>query len=223
LYVSSSAGLELYVLDELLRIRRLIQFKQDYRSAFVRAGGLNEILLVTRFVNRLSEEQRRNVVEKMSAGKLLPNAKTLFEILQKDEKNVYKWQKIELKFVNKAMNNWWANIILLGQEADWQKFLNIRNQLAHSFVSVSKLYAEQAWVFVGLNFVDFLGRKLPELEESASELQSFERMMSKLDSFLNAFAKSQSFMGKTTWSNLCELCSLSQYLPINPHHGNGKE
>ena len=48
-FYGNTRALQVYVYDELERIGRLIEYKQDYRSAFLRAGGVNEIVMLLIF------------------------------------------------------------------------------------------------------------------------------------------------------------------------------
>ncbi len=70
----------------------------------------------------------------------------------------------------------------------WELFLEKRNELAHKYFSVPQEWAEEALKFVEANFEDFVGQPMDKLPWRATAL---------------------------SWSELCELCSMSRFLPPN--------
>jgi hypothetical protein len=87
------------------------------------------------------------------------------------------------------MNPWWKTTRLFNADNGWDTFLTRRNELAHKYFSVPKEWAEDALAFVRANFEDFL-KSIP-----ASEVQTGVRTEA------------------LPWSELCDLCGLSRFLP----------
>jgi hypothetical protein len=68
----------------------------------------------------------------------------------------------------------------------WRRFLNTRNKLTHTHLTVPSYLAEDALCFVTANFEDFLGHSMQSLGLCADKL---------------------------IWRQLCQRCGLAQLLP----------
>lgn len=206
--------LKIYAYDELQRIKRLIEKKQDYRAAFLRAGSLSEIINIFRLV-RLVKEQWPNPSEVEQFLKELdentPNASSLYKALLKPPENDVTVDKLRQKrdvafgkntpeiciTLAKPMNRWWkGNKYFADQVNDqnnveqegWDIFLKVRNKLIHAYFSVPEDWAREALAFVEANLADWLGGPV---EEKCKHLVT----------------------RALPWSELCDLCGVSQYLP----------
>jgi hypothetical protein len=205
---------KVYVYDELKRIKRLYEH-EDYRSTFLRAGGLNEIIMVARLVNLVRVTNDKENLLRALAHNRTPDIGRLFEALLQLRS---RWVNNEKKFtsirtreitvgenrgnkpniripntpfitipVTQPMNRWWQNnsqIAIFDQEHSWHHFLQMRNKLIHTYVSVPDKYAREAINFVEANLEDFIG--IPE-----------------------------SYADKVNWPDLCGMCGLTPYLPPN--------
>ena len=84
------------------------------------------------------------------------------------------------------MTPWWKKTRFFNADDGWDAFLTRRNELAHKYFSVPKEWAEDALTFVQANFEDFLGHPMGDLKVRTEALP---------------------------WSDLCDLCGLSCFLP----------
>jgi hypothetical protein len=194
LYGNLSA-LQAYVCDELARIRRLIRYNEDHRSAFLRAGGVNEILMLARVV-RLVKDQKEIVSLLEPLEERTPKAAHVFKALLNPNKDCIE-VKSDIGFWNapdisiprpEPMNPWWKGTKLFKADNGWETFLTRRNDLIHKYFPVPREWAEDALQFVGANFVDFLGHPMADLNLRTSALP---------------------------WPELCDLCGLSRFLPAS--------
>jgi len=144
-----------YVCDELARIRRLIECNEDYLSAFLRAGGLNEVVMVGRLVKLSS--QRDDLLKKIDE-RGTPYAKPLFEGFIQGE---FRWCKISWSSL--SMNAWWKGTGRFGGDNGWETFLYRRNELTHQYYSPPPEWAEDALAFVTANVEDFFGQPVADL------------------------------------------------------------
>lgn len=190
------AMLRVYVCDELARIRRLIKYNEDYRSAFLRAGGLNEIVMLARLVSLVpnSDPNKNRLLDALDQR--TPPISSVFEALLdstgsditigSDRKNQISFggaPSISIPHPS-PMNRWWRGTNTIFDADDgWEAFLNLRNQLAHKYFSVPRKWAEDALSFVQANVEDF------QLDCSAVHTEALP------------------------WSDLCDLCDLSRFLP----------
>ncbi|MDH7577696.1 MAG: CRISPR-associated protein [Bacillota bacterium] len=194
--------LQVYVYDELKRIRRLIEYNQDYRSTFLRAGGVNEIIMLARVVQLVTDPTERNLLLD-ALDKNTPNAWNVFEALSDPNKTQigigYKKDITFEGFRKKTdpeiimprpspMTAWWQKTNMFSANDGWKRFLDIRNELAHKYFSVPQEWAEEALKFVEANFEDFVGQPVDKLPWRATAL---------------------------SWFELCELCGMSRFLPPN--------
>ncbi len=181
-----------YACDELARIWRLIVYKEDYRSAFLRAGGLSEILMLVRLVDKIEDpHDREQFLEKLERDDT-PRAKVAYKELLNSDRISMK----ALRFRDPPnlpdipnvprMNRWWNSTSLFGDRSDkygCDVFLDIRNKLAHTYLSVPREWAEGALEYVRAN--------LNDLFEQPAHLET-EAM---------------------SWPDLCGLCGMDQFLP----------
>lgn len=174
-----------YVYDELARVERLIEFNHDYRSAFLRAGSLNEIVMTVRMVVMSEPDKRERVLAKIDE-KGIPWAKWLFEQLVAGKP--FKWHGIEFPLAE-PMRNWWSQLDdnLFNTQEGWRDLIHRRNDLVHQYYSPPREWAEDALSFVQANVEDFWGADA------------------------NRDVDTQAL----PWSELCELADLKEYLPPN--------
>jgi len=188
-------ALRVYVCDELARIRRLIDYNEDYRSAFLRAGGVNEIVMLARVVALVVPNQTALLD---ALDRRTPPVSSVFEALLEStgrDLTIGEGRNHDIWFSGAPtitfphptpMNPWWNSTRLFNAPDGWRTFLHHRNQLAHTYLSVPKEWAEDALAFVQANFEDFLGHPVSDLQVRTEALP---------------------------WSELCDLCGLSRFLP----------
>lgn len=187
-----------YVCDELARIGRLVEFNHDYRSAFLRAGSLNEVVMLARLVKLVSSDLQKDELVKALQGQT-PGAYSVFDNLKKSVGHTFQIGPSieggdiclrgapEIVVTITEQMDWWRAIHLFGGQGSWRHFINRRNDLAHKYFSPPREWARDA-----LNFVRTNIENLWEAE-----------------------------MGKTVktealhWSELCKLAGLEQYLTPN--------
>ncbi|ADG06921.1 CRISPR-associated protein Cas02710 [Kyrpidia tusciae] len=194
--------LKVYAYDELKRIQRLIDYTQDYRSAFLRAGALNEIIMLARLVDLIKDDNdRKRFLEPLDNK--TPSAESVFKALTNPDKEIHvgsNRKKHDISFKNAPemtlpkppeMKPWWNKTVMFRDdpskgEKGWDKFLNRRNDLMHKYFPVSRQWAEDALRFVEANFEDFLGLRTKDMPLYAEAVP---------------------------WPELCELCGLQRFLP----------
>ena len=212
-----------YIFDELARIDRLRKFNQDYRSVLLRAGSLNEIVMLARLVKYIPDgEEKEEWLKALQKG--TPNAYEVFDFLKRPAGQTYKlrehiWQypktmshecpdcgnafaveygsnKHNLPDVEVSFDEkmtWYVRLPVYGRLGSWKTFLNRRNDLAHKYFSPPPEWARDAFEFVEANVED--------LWPGEMENQDTETM---------------------PWSNLCRLVGLQKYLPPNLLEDAGK-
>lgn len=183
-----------YVYDEMARIGRLIRFNRDYRSAFLRAASLSEMVMLARLVKLVGDDPRKSDLLR-SLQERTPSARSVFEVLIKPPGTVFQIGKdIRIKkdapeipvTINEAMTHWWKGTHLFNGEKGWDEFIERRNDLAHKYFSVPLKWAEDALAFVRYNVEDFWGLHPGTVNTEAIK-----------------------------WSELCRFTGLEQYLPPN--------
>ena len=210
---------KIYACDELNRIQRLIKHKQDYRSALLRAANLNEVLIVIRLIDRLTEPQRTTLLDIIKREGVTPPAKDTFESLlienpQSEELPMLSWRQQKFEVAPPVMNRWWLNILDFGGVKGWEKFLHTRNGLSHTFIFVPQDLAKHALAFASANFADVLGQ---------GYFDDFEQRQDNLEIYLKELAQSLDLNTESLpWNELCTLCGLKSYLPISLYQA-GKE
>lgn len=187
-----------YVCDELARIRRLIECNEDYLSAFLRAGSLNEVVMVGRLVRLVTDPNDKTDLLGALQNRT-PNTSALFQILlRRGNFTVGRDRNTkDLSFpgapditvtLSSPMNSWWMiPSTMFSVNDDWKKFLYRRNDLTHQYYSPPLKWAEDALAFVKANIEDFFG-------QSVDGLFKTERI---------------------SWKELCELTEMRRYLPQN--------
>jgi hypothetical protein len=162
-FYADHQSLEVYAVDEISRIGRLIHHNQDYRSAFLRAGGLNEVILTARLVSQIQDEGLRQKLLDALKTKV-PNGRRLFLELGKNSGDPIRMDKLGLEGdwpekppLAQRINTWWRRATGFANDDGWERFLELRNILAHRYVSVEREMSEHALSFVTANFEDFFG------------------------------------------------------------------
>lgn len=168
-FYADRTALQVYAADEIARIERLMQHFQDYRSAFLRAAGLNEVLLTARLVEQIEDDNLRNRLLNAFRGKT-PIGRRLFEVLTKNQGDYIDLNNLgvgrgwsERPLLRAPMGAWWQGIGEFGAANGWETFLDIRNMLAHRYVSVDPQLADDALSFVSANFADFFKIKVGQV------------------------------------------------------------
>lgn len=78
-----------YVFDELARIDRLRQYNRDYRSVLLRAGSLNEVVMLARLVKCMPDgEEKLEWLQELQ--RQTPNAYEVFDFLKRFPNRPYK-------------------------------------------------------------------------------------------------------------------------------------
>jgi len=200
-FYEDSDEFRVYVCDELARIQRLIEHNADYRSAFLRAGSLNEVVMVARLVKLVAGSDRTELLN--AVDEKTPNARDVFRAMLNLDKGLNPKSSSEIRIGNditfrrvpsptftillsSPMNHWWMKTTLFNAQNGWENFLHRRNELAHKYYSPPCEWAEDALRFVTANFEDFLGYPIADLKFNTEALP---------------------------WSELCEFCGMDRYLP----------
>lgn len=189
-----------YVYDELARVSRLIEFNCDYRSAFFRAGSLNEAVMLARLVRLIDNEQEKTDIVR-ALQFITPGASSVFENLQKavghcfcigpldsDCKVRFNGLERPISIIVKGEMTWHKKISLFDKQGSWRHFIGIRNDLVHKYYSPPRSWTEDALKFVTANIEDFWSQSTNTQDRQTSSLP---------------------------WSELVNLTGLSTYLPPN--------
>ncbi len=195
--------LKAYVCDELSRVCRLIRFNEDYRSAFLRAGALNEIVMLGRLVVLVTcREERQRLLDALDER--TPTARQVFGGLAKTSLTIGKNRKFDISWhhgpepaitvTNTPMQDWWSQTAFKdnpnqSENDGWMQFLDIRDKLTHRYLSVPRKWAEDAYEFVRANVQDW----------SQSLGGSGNCSIFKTEAL--------------PWLKLCELSGISEFLP----------
>ncbi|RJQ32673.1 MAG: CRISPR-associated protein [Peptococcaceae bacterium] len=203
-FYDDSERLRVYVFDELKRIARLICYNQDYRSAFIRAGSLSEVIMLARLVKLAEKKEDKEALLKALHDGMTPAASSVYRLLLKNpgskkigsekespsgKNDLYFTGAPEIKVeLTKKMNAWWKDgTSIFNADDGWDSFLKLRNQMVHKYFTVSREWAEDALCFLRANFEDFLGQKVATLTYQAEAV---------------------------SWQELCVLCGLTGFLPL---------
>jgi hypothetical protein len=196
--------LTIYVYDEIKRIERLIKYNEDYRSAFLRAGGLNEVIMLGRLVQLVEDQTEKcRLLNKLKDK--TPNAEDVFKAFLNESQNIFtigekdgnKRCDIYLPGFNKmnvsipTMKRWWNDKSTMFKDTEkqgYRKFLDIRNDVAHKNYPIPREWAEEGLKFVKANFEDYLKHPLEDLKYCAEAL---------------------------SWSELCNICEAQTFLTPN--------
>ncbi len=190
-----------YVLDELERIQRLFG-NEDYRSAFLRAGSLNEVMMLARLVRLVgNDEQRQELVNALQ--RRTPSAEAVFEHLKKPVGTSVsigppncEGKRYDISFpgapeitvIIQETMNWWRNVPLFDGQGSWRQFIHLRNDLAHKYYSPPRPWTYDALTFVRANVEDFWGKRVSEMGVQVDALP---------------------------WPELCKLTGIHRFLPPN--------
>lgn len=177
--------LHAYVQDELARIERLIHHNEDYRSAFLRAGGLNEVLMTVRLTRRCPASEQSDLLQKLDQG--TPSISSVFYQLPKPAGDRFeaRRQRIQFTLEGPSMTEWWRGT---SSFHEWKDFTELRNKLAHTYVSVPETVAQAALTFVTANYTDFCTLSDPSIAGAQYCTESMQ------------------------WSRLCQACGLDEWL-----------
>ncbi len=195
--------LKAYVCDELSRVCRLVKFNEDYRSAFLRAGALNEIVMVGRLAALvIVKEERQRLLDALNER--TPTGRQVFSGLAKTSLVIGKNRKCDVEWwsgpepaitvANIPMKDWWNQTAFKdnpdqSENEGWRQFLDIRDKLAHRYLSVSKKWAEDAYEFVRANVQDWFHSLGGSGDCSIFKTEALP------------------------WPQLCELSGVSDFLP----------
>lgn len=208
-----------YLRDESAKVKRLIEYNEDYRSAYLRAAGLHEFLLKARlalcwlhdkvevsvdgaasippsaFTDPVEQHKWFKKLVNSTAKKMLEALKNRKLILNKNNK------KAEVVFLTTLPHfiPYWSSkeldfdTVVIGQNND-PVFTKLRNEAIHTHLFIPLEVAEAAL-------------KLTEAACEEFEYEWFEEFHpGVIDSLANPLVKAPS------WSRLCEVCQLD-FLP----------
>lgn len=190
---------KVYVCDELARIRRLIDYNEDYRSAFLRAGAVNEIIMVARLVAAVADpNDRRRLLD--SLDKSTPPIRHIFLGLTQTNLTIsrrntdIRWSEGPDPAISvtqsSPMTDWWNQTMFKDDcnKQGWERLLDIRNKLAHTYLSVPRKWAENALEFVRTNFKEWMSSSADCSDFTTSALP---------------------------WAKVCGLTGVGNFLPPN--------
>ncbi len=138
-----------YAEDELARIRRLIKFNEDYRSAFLRAASLNEVLLKARLAGLWRDGKLQAPRSHLVMFESLINyatAKKMLKVLQGSPSRL----QAELISDIYEIDTFWERCTL-----DIEDLIDLRNKTVHTYLSIPRSIAEAAWQVAGANLRDY--------------------------------------------------------------------
>jgi len=205
----------IYAQDEVGKIGRLIKYKEDYRSAFLRAIGLNDFLLKARLIrlwinNQLQIEIDDKVLKRDEFSDECRNAidKRLLEysglanivkLLRKEKPftlTIDQLGKTKVSYIHEAptMDEFWRGQTCLNLNIPFDLFY-LRNKAIHFCLSVSEEIAKAAFNLAKTNLEDL--RKNWVTQSIASGV--YEALQ---------------------WDDLCEQCGIN-FLPRRRGNENG--
>lgn len=189
-----------YAHDELDKIGRLLHLKEDPRSAFLRAAGLNELLLKARIAalwlsgGLLADgaPPRRHADFKKLAN--YSSAKQMRSLLQNPNKRLrlgYHPNQVQISRSSsgrgKRLQPYWE-----GSGISHDALRNLRNEAIHTALSISPRIAQAAY----------------ELAKDA--LKEYEQEWVPMLPTDRSFSYSS---WNVSWDQLCEACGLDKFLP----------
>lgn len=192
----------MYAFDECDKIDRLIHYQNDYRSAFLRSAGLDELLLKARVAILWLTDQLQI---DGNPGVSLINDKTRFNILAESANaggfRDFLWDHNEtLQFkvrggftvrrksgVTTAMNRYWQ---LPECPIDHQTLVKLRGEAIHTHLSIPISYANGAYRIADCALKDFVDNWVTLLSKPVPTHHAWH----------------------LTWNNLCMYCGLD-FLP----------
>ncbi|MDY6876470.1 MAG: CRISPR-associated protein [Chloroflexota bacterium] len=164
-FYEDTLGFRAYVYDEMDRIERLINFNNDYRSAFLQASGLNEIVMVARMVELVDDDPEKEGLL-CALHERTPKAIEIFSELIKPAGHIFRIGKdvwinkgapeITVK-ITEEMEHWWEQPCVnpFDREDGWRELIYRRNDVTHKYFSVPRDWAQGALGFVRAN-VEYL-------------------------------------------------------------------
>lgn len=195
----------IYTNDELEKIDRLINKKEDSRSALLRSAGLNELLLRARvailfLTDRLLIDNSRKdrLPDQHSCFRKLvkdPGAANLYKFLQNDQHMEIGNRRSRNMVTRRGdivvprMNEYWKHKTSISHE----QLLNLRNESIHTHLSIPKPIAEAAYQIATFALEDFETNWVGLLGQPAFSYQTWG----------------------LSWDNICEACHLD-FLPALP-------
>lgn len=169
-----------YAFDERDKIDRLIRYQNDYRSAFLRSAGLDELLLKARVailwltdglqidgnagMSLFNDKARFDILaESSSAGGFRDFLRNPNETLQFRVRGGY--TMVRKSGVSTEMNRYWD---LPTCPIDHQTLVKLRGEAIHTHLSIPAAYADAAYQIVACALQDFvdhwvslLGKPIP--------------------------------------------------------------
>jgi hypothetical protein len=176
--------------DELARIRRLIAFNEDYRSALLRAASLNEVLLKA----RLAGLWRAGKLQAPTGKQLIPfeqlvdraTADAMSKLLHKRQTLSMRGSlAADLKPDVPAMMMFWKDCDL-----SLDALITLRNKTVHTYLSIPRSLADAAWQVAGANLQDYRSN-------------------------WTAITLPVVLTNTLPWRDLCTLCGADAFLPPN--------
>jgi hypothetical protein len=157
----------------LKRIERLIDIYQDFRSAFLRSGGLSEVLVAARIVDLIVDSSVKcNFLSALRER--TPGAEKMFRALRGSAGQSISLNDLGLRnapkecvIISQPMSDWWHSTTHFKSETGWETFLDRRNVLTHRYVAVSEDLAKDALRFAVANFENFTNSPLGSLDLKA--------------------------------------------------------
>jgi hypothetical protein len=192
-----------YAHDELEKIDRLIHLKEDARSAFLRAAGLNELLLKARIAtlwlsDRLLADRsnpRGKADEHANFEKLAnySSAKQMHLFLQKPNRHLrLGFHPNQIQLSRSAPRSKRLRIISADSEMGHETLLDLRNETIHTALSISPEIAQAAYELAKKALKDYEQKWVPLL----------------------ATARDLSYQSwAVSWDQLCQACGLDKFLP----------
>lgn len=191
-----------YAHDELEKIHRLIHLKEDARSAFLRAAGLNELLLKARIAtlwlsDRLladGENPRGSSDEQANFEKLAnySSAKHMYLFLENPNRYLrlgYHPNQIQL---SRSAPRSERLRITSASGIDHETLLDLRNEAIHTALSISPETAQAAYELADAALKDYEQEWVPLLATARpASVESWQ----------------------VSWDELSQACGLSQFLP----------
>ena len=192
-----------YAHDELDKIGRLIHLKEDARSAFLRAAGLNELLLKARIaalwlsggLSADGEPLRARFDEHLSFSTLADysSAKQMRLFLQSPNRRLrLGYHPNQIQVLRSSSGRGKRLDLYRGSEITHNTLLDLRNEAIHTALSISSDIAQAAY----------------ELAKDA--LDEYEKEWVPMLSTAKPFSYTS---WHVSWEQLCQACGLDQFLP----------
>ncbi len=163
----------IYAEDELEKITRLIDYNNDYRSAFLRAAGVNELLLKARiaimwFTKNLDGEQTLPTHAYLDTAfedmVKYATANEMCQLLLKPGSS--HWQ----------MEKYWTSVVELNHDT----LLNLRNEAIHTYLAIPEELARAASTIADKALCDYKDNWVDLLGKNRVSYQSWQLNWSKL-------------------------------------------